>query len=96
MTIGSVEITTAARRDDFEASVSILGDRGTGILAGLAANKLVTWTPQPSLCAQVSEEIPNAYGLGHKPLIADVIRHLRNGVAHPNYPLRKAFVPSDW
>ena len=81
--LGTVEITTAARPDDAEATISILGERGTAIIAGLAANRLATWTPNPALCTEASEDIPNAYGFGHKPFIADVVRHVRDGVPHP-------------
>jgi predicted dehydrogenase len=81
--LGTVEITTAARPDDREASISILGEHGMGIIAGLGANQLTVWTPDPSLCARASEQIPNAYGLGHTPLIAGVIADLLDGVPHP-------------
>jgi UDP-N-acetyl-2-amino-2-deoxyglucuronate dehydrogenase len=81
--LGTVEITTAARPDDAEATVSILGENGTAVIAGLGANRLVTWTLNPDLCAGMSEDIPNAYGLGHKPFLADVVRHLREGIPHP-------------
>jgi predicted dehydrogenase len=81
--LGTVEITTAARPDDAEATITILGEKGTAVIAGLAANRLAAWTPDVSMCATASEEIPNAYGFGHRPFIADVVRELRDGVAHP-------------
>jgi predicted dehydrogenase len=81
--IGTVEMTTAARPDDIAASITLLGERGTCVVAGLAANKLQTWSVDPSLCEAASEEIPNAYGFGHKPFIADVVADLLDGVPHP-------------
>jgi predicted dehydrogenase len=81
--LGTVEITTAARPVDAEATISILGENGTAVIAGLSANRLVSWTPDPDLCPQVSEDIPNAYGFGHKRFIRDVIRHLIDGKQHP-------------
>lgn len=81
--VGSIEVTTAARPEDFEASVSILGEKGTAVLAGLTANRLVTWTPDSSTCEAWSEEVPNAYGNGHKPFLTDVVADLLDGVPHP-------------
>lgn len=81
--LGSIEITTAVRPDDFEAEISVLGDRGSAVIAGLAANRLVLFTPDPSQCAAFSEDIPNAYGLGHRPFLQDVIADLLDGVPHP-------------
>jgi predicted dehydrogenase len=81
--LGTIEATTTHRPDDKEASITILGEKGNCTLAGLAANKLVSWTPDPALCAQVSEDIPNAYGFGHKPFIADVIADLQGVKLHP-------------
>ncbi|MBM3851877.1 MAG: Gfo/Idh/MocA family oxidoreductase [Verrucomicrobia bacterium] len=81
--LGTVEATTTHRPDDKEASITILGEKGNCTLAGLAANKLVSWTPDPALCAVASEEIPNAYGFGHKPFLADVIADLQGLRPHP-------------
>lgn len=81
--LGTVESTTAHRPDDKEASITILGEKGNCTIAGLAANKLVYWSPDPALCTAVSEEIPNAYGFGHKPFLADVIADLHGVKPHP-------------
>ncbi len=82
-TLGSVEITTAARPDDAEATISLLGENGSAVLAGLAANRLSIFTPEPELCSTSSESIPNAYGFGHEPFIADVVTDLQGGKRHP-------------
>lgn len=81
--LGVIEVTTAARPDDFEASVSVLTEGGAGVLGGLTANRLLTWTMDPAACEQHSEEVPNAYGNGHRPLLADVVADLLDGVPHP-------------
>ena len=38
--VGTLEITTAARPIDYEASVSILGSKGMAQIGGIAVNKL--------------------------------------------------------
>ena len=62
---GSLEITTAARPNDFEASISILGSKGTIQIGGLAVNEILLYTPNPKICKKFSEKIPDAYGFGH-------------------------------
>ncbi|MGE5503028.1 MAG: Gfo/Idh/MocA family protein [Actinomycetota bacterium] len=63
--VGSLEVTTAARPDDFEASLSIVGSNGLAQLGGWAVNELQVFTPDPAACEQASEKIPDAYGFGH-------------------------------
>lgn len=65
-TVGIVEVTTAARPDDFEASLSIVGGKGLAQLGGWAVNELQIFTPDPTECAAHSEKIPDAYGFGHR------------------------------
>ena len=81
--LGTVESTTTHRPDDKEASITILGEHGNCTLAGLASNKLVSWSPDTALCSAASEDIPNAYGFGHKPFLADVVADLQGIKPHP-------------
>ena len=81
--VGVVEVTTAARPHDFEASISVLTEKGTAVLGGIACNELWTWTPAPEACAANSETFPNVYGLGHTPFIRDVVREILEGMSHP-------------
>ena len=64
--IGVIEITTAARPDDFESSISVLGDKGIAIVGGWATNDLITFSPDPSQEKINSETFPDVYGFGHK------------------------------
>jgi predicted dehydrogenase len=64
--LGLVEITTAARPDDFESSISVLGENGIAIIGGWATNELTTFSPNPIEEKLNSEDFPDVYGFGHK------------------------------
>ncbi len=81
--VGLVEVTTAARPDDFEASLSIVGAKGLAQLGGLAVNELQIFTPDPAACAQASEKIPDAYGFGHIQVYRDLIDDLAGRRPYP-------------
>ena len=81
--LGVIEVTTAARPDDFEASISILAENGTAILAGIACNQLGTYTLDPSSAPMFSEDFPDAYGYGHWAFFRDVLADLTEGKPHP-------------
>ena len=81
--LGVIEVTTAARPHDFEASISVLAENGTAVLAGIAANRLETYTIDPDARAASSEEFPDAYGFGHWPFFRDLVADLRGGSPHP-------------
>ncbi len=81
--LGVIEVTTAARPDDFEASISVLAENGAAILTGIACNHLSTYTLDPSASSSHSEEFPDAYGLGHWQFFSDVIADLTTSVPHP-------------
>ena len=74
--VGSLEVTTAARPDDFEASVSIVGSKGLAQLGGWAVNELQVFTPDPAACAEYSEKIPDAYGFGHITVYENIVAAL--------------------
>jgi UDP-N-acetyl-2-amino-2-deoxyglucuronate dehydrogenase len=81
--LGVIEVTTAARPDDFEASISVLAEKGTAILTGIASNQLSTFTLNPEAASACSEDFPDAYGFGHWPFFRDVIAELTEGKTHP-------------
>lgn len=86
---GVIEATTATRPDDVEASLSILGEGGTVVVGGLALNEIQAWEfvhHEPGDNAvphDFSQEIPNAYGYGHAPLLQDVIDRLKGNDRTP-------------
>jgi len=70
--VGTLEITTAARPDDYEASLSIIGSKGLAQIGGLAVNNLEIFTPNKKDQLRFSENIPNAYGFGHRYLYKSI------------------------
>ena len=81
--LGQIEITMAARPDDFEASVSVVGSKGLAVLGGICANKLETFSPNPADQAVFSEEVPMAYGVSHRKVYEKVIAALRDNGPSP-------------
>ncbi len=76
--VGTLEITTAARPDDFEASISFLGSKGMAQLGGWAVNELEIYTPNSKMCKKHSEKFPIVYGFGHLELYQKILRYYKN------------------
>jgi len=82
--IGNLEVTTAARPDDFEASLSIVGGKGLAQIGGIAVNELQVFTPDPSACQQASEDFSRCvYGFGHEAIYRDVAAERLSGIPYP-------------
>jgi UDP-N-acetyl-2-amino-2-deoxyglucuronate dehydrogenase len=82
--IGNLEVTTAARPDDFEASLSIVGSKGLVQIGGIAVNELQIFTPDPTACDAFSEDFSNnVYGNGHQKMYADIANSFIYNVAYP-------------
>ena len=87
--VGTIEATTAARPQDVEASLSVVGERGTAVVGGIALNAVQLWRfvePAPNdddAPRRCSQEVPNGYGLGHGPLLQQVIDALIEGRTDP-------------
>lgn len=77
--LGVIEITTAARPQDYESSISIVGSKGLAMLGGWATDKLVTFSPNPEDEARYSDTFEDAYGLGHNDIYAGVYETIVNG-----------------
>ena len=82
--VGALEVTTAARPDDFEASISLVCEKGLAQIGGIAVNELQIFTPDPSACAANSEDFSgNVYGLGHQMIYRDIVAALRGEAPYP-------------
>lgn len=83
--LGTIEATTAARPEDFEASLSVVGETGMAEIGGVALNRIELWQFVEPLADDVdvpekfSQEVPTGYGLGHGPFMADLAERLNAG-----------------
>jgi len=82
--LGTIEATTAARPEDFEASLSVVGEKGMVLVGGIALNKIETWKfvdsidEDEKIPEQFSQEVETGYGLSHGPLLQEIINSLLN------------------
>ena len=82
--IGALEITTAARPIDYEASLSLVCENGLAQIGGIAVNELQTYTPDPAACAGNSEDFSgNVYGHGHVRLYEEILAFFAEGKPFP-------------
>jgi UDP-N-acetyl-2-amino-2-deoxyglucuronate dehydrogenase len=88
-TVGVLEGTTAARPDDFEASLSIVGSKGLAQIGGVAVNELQVFTPDPEACVSNSEDFIGikghgaVYGFGHSEMYKDIVGHFTGESTYP-------------
>lgn len=81
--VGSLEVTTAARPIDYEASISLVCEKGLAQIGGIAVNELQVFTPDPAACSACSEEFSDAYGHGHGDMYRDIVAYFRDGIPYP-------------
>ena len=83
--LGTIEATTAARPRDFEASLSVVGEKGVAVIGGGGVNIVETWefvnpiSEDAVAKATHSRDVPNGYGLSHGPLLQATIDTLKRG-----------------
>lgn len=82
--IGTLEITTAARPVDYEASLSLVCENGLAQIGGIAVNELQTYTPDPAACARYTEDFSGSvYGNGHVKLYEEIAAFFAEGKPFP-------------
>ena len=80
--LGTVEATTAARPKDYEASITIIGEKGIIEIGGVALNKITKWeikgqkNLEKKIKRKYSENVPNAYGFSHFRIFNEVINNI--------------------
>ncbi|MBI5370013.1 Gfo/Idh/MocA family oxidoreductase [Candidatus Uhrbacteria bacterium] len=87
--LGTIEVTTAARPEDKEASLSIVGEHGSAQISGVALNTIVGWVfthkqaGDEETPSTYSQAVPNGYGLSHGPLLQETFDRLNAGRIDP-------------
>lgn len=82
--IGTLEITTAARPIDYEASISLVCENGLAQIGGIAVNELQIYTPDQDACENNSEDFSgNVYGNGHAKIYEQIIEHFNGEKSYP-------------
>lgn len=82
--LGTIEATTAARPKDLHASLSVVGEKGTVVISGVALNEIKIWnfinkTSDDKNLKKYSEKVINGYGLSHKTYLNLISKNLTKG-----------------
>jgi UDP-N-acetyl-2-amino-2-deoxyglucuronate dehydrogenase len=85
--VGTVNVTMLTYPKNMEGSITILGEKGTVRIGGVAVNEIQTWLfedkrPEDELIESSSYETTSVYGFGHPLYYANVIETMR-GQAEP-------------
>lgn len=84
--LGTLEVTTSARPNDYGAIISVVGSKGYAKISGLAANILEEYSLNKKFCKKYSERIPDAYGYGHFKMYRDIKLDLEKSKKYPIQP----------
>jgi len=82
--LGLIEGTVNVYPRNLEETLYVFGERGTVKLGGTSVNRIDEWSfadgldTLDSVRDEFSENPPNVYGFGHKPLYADFIDAIKN------------------
>lgn len=83
--LGVIEATTATRPTNLEGSISILGEKGTVVIGGVAVNEMQTWSfedvqnEDADVLDKFSVNPPNVYGFGHQAYYEHVVDCISTG-----------------
>lgn len=85
--LGSINVTMLAHKQNFEGSLTILGEKGTVRVGGVAVNEIQHWEfsepdPDDDRVGESSYQTTSVYGFGHPLYYSNVIQVLR-GEAEP-------------
>jgi UDP-N-acetyl-2-amino-2-deoxyglucuronate dehydrogenase len=86
--LGSMNVTMLTYPKNYEGSITIIGEKGTVRVGGVAVNKIEHWAfadqdPEDATVEQASYETTSVYGFGHPLYYDNVIQSLR-GEAQPD------------
>jgi UDP-N-acetyl-2-amino-2-deoxyglucuronate dehydrogenase len=83
--LGIIEATTATRPTNLEGSISVLGEKGSVVIGGVAVNKMETWIfeneeqDDAEVLEKYSVNPPNVYGFGHQAYYEHVVKCIADG-----------------
>jgi UDP-N-acetyl-2-amino-2-deoxyglucuronate dehydrogenase len=94
--MGTLNVTMLTYPKNMEGSITILGEKGTVRIGGVAVNKILTWEfadtlPEDAEVAASSYQTSSVYGLGHPLYYRNVIETLR-GEAEPETDGREGLI----
>ncbi len=80
--MGSVNVTMLTNKNNFEGSITVIGEKGTVRIGGVAVNKIEHWSfdapdPMDGQIEEASYETQSVYGFGHPIYYDNVISTLR-------------------
>jgi UDP-N-acetyl-2-amino-2-deoxyglucuronate dehydrogenase len=84
--LGSMNVTMLTYPKNFEGSITIIGEKGTARVGGIAVNKISHWEfedsdPLDRSAKNVSYETSSVYGFGHQLYYQNVVEVLRGKVS---------------
>ncbi len=75
---GSMNVTMLTYPKNYEGSITVIAEKGTVKIGGIALNKLEHWfLKDDQTCTDVSYETSSVYGFGHTEYYKEVIKDLR-------------------
>lgn len=88
--IGSINVTMLTYPKNYEGSITVIGEKGTVRIGGIAINKIEQWEFQEyddddRMVAESNYEPLNVYGQGHLPYYKNVIDFLTGKSRHDNF-----------
>ncbi|HEX6364341.1 MAG TPA: Gfo/Idh/MocA family oxidoreductase, partial [Albitalea sp.] len=80
--MGSINVTMLTYPKNYEGSITLLGEKGTARIGGVAVNEIQAWQfdaphPMDAQATDASYETTSVYGFGHPLYYDNVIRTLR-------------------
>lgn len=84
--IGNLNVTMLTYQRNYEGSITVIGERGTAKIGGMALNKIEHWEfsdqdEDDLLADSINYDPPDVYGFGHTGYyrnVLDVLRHKEN------------------
>lgn len=79
--IGNVNLSVLTYNENYEGSITIIGEKGLVKIGGIALNKILDWKfeePRETFC-DLSYDVESVYGFGHTPYYESIAKTLLEG-----------------